>query len=156
MHLAFSPDGKKLVSIGMDRVYSIQVWAWEQNRTLAFRNLGYFPVFALKFYPFENSRFITAGYEHMAIWKMSGNHLTCQTFQKYECPRIVKGERLRSTLMSVDFLNYKLGHSIQSDVLFGTSQGEITTYCSGKHFVLNENAHKGSINCLKVSDKVND
>ena len=57
-------------------------------------------------------------------------------------------------MISVDFLNYKLGHSIQSDVLFGTSQGELTTYCSGKHFVLNENAHKGSVNCLKVSDKI--
>jgi WD40 repeat protein len=58
--------------------------------------------------------------------------------------------------MSIDFLNYKLGHSIQSDVLFGTSQGEITTYCAGKHFVINESAHKGSVNCLKVSDKIND
>lgn len=29
LHLAFSPDGKKLVSIGMDRVYSIQVFQWE-------------------------------------------------------------------------------------------------------------------------------
>lgn len=66
------------------------------------------------------------------------------------------GEPLRSVLISVNFLNYRLGHTIQSDVLFGTSQGEITTYCSGKHFVLNENAHKGSVNCLKVSDSLND
>jgi hypothetical protein len=58
--------------------------------------------------------------------------------------------------MCLDFLSYRLGHSIQSDVIFGTSQGEITTYCSGKHFVLNENAHKGAINCLKVSDRIND
>lgn len=58
--------------------------------------------------------------------------------------------------MSVDFLNYRLGLSISSDILFGTSQGEITTYCSGKHFVLNENAHRGNVNCLRVSDKLND
>jgi hypothetical protein len=45
---------------------------------------------------------------------------------------------------------------MQSDILFGTSQGEITTYCSGLHFVLNQKAHKGSVNCLKVSDKIND
>lgn len=32
----------------------------------------------------------------------------------------------------------------------------MTTYCSGKHFVLNENAHKGTVNCVVVSDKVND
>jgi hypothetical protein len=54
--------------------------------------------------------------------------------------------------MSIDFLNYRLGHSISSDVLFGTSQGEVLTYCSGKIFMLNDNAHKGSVNCLRVSD----
>ena len=114
--MAFSPDGKKLVSIGMDRVYSIQVFQWEQNRTLAFRNLGYYPVFALKFYPFENSKFITCGYEHMAIWSLKGNHLTCSVFEKYECQKTqtIQGKevRLRSVLMCVDFLYYRLGHSI--------------------------------------------
>jgi len=54
----------------------------------------------------------------------------------------------------MDFLSYKLGHSIQSDILFGTSQGEITTYCSGKHFVLNQNAHTQAINCIRVTDKL--
>ena len=43
-----------------------------------------------------------------------------------------------------------------SDILFGTSQGEITTYCSGKHFVLNENAHRGPVNCIKITDRLND
>ena len=49
-------------------------------------------------------------------------------------------KKLRSVLLCIDFMSYRLGHTIQSDVLFGTSQGEITTYCSGKHFTLNENA----------------
>lgn len=47
----------------------------------------------------------------------------------------------RSCLISMDFFSYKLGHSIQSDALFGTSLGEITTFCAGRHFVLNEDAH---------------
>jgi microtubule-associated protein-like 6 len=29
LQLAFSPDGKKLASIGMDNCYSIQVFQWE-------------------------------------------------------------------------------------------------------------------------------
>ena len=53
LHLAFSATGDKLISIGMDRTYSIQVFQWEQERTLAFRNLGYFPVFAVKFDPYN-------------------------------------------------------------------------------------------------------
>lgn len=54
----------------------------------------------------------------------------------------------------MEFFSYKLGHSIQSDALFGTSLGEITTFCSGRHFVLNENAHDAAINCIKVSDRL--
>lgn len=65
-------------------------------------------------------------------------------------------EPVKSVLMCMDFMSYRLGHSIQSDVIFGTSEGEITTYCSGKHFVLNENAHSHSINCIKVTDRLGD
>ena len=61
---------------------------------------------------------------------------------------------VKSSLICLDFLSYRLGHSIQSDALFGTSQGEITTFCSGRHFVLNENAHQAAINCIKVSDRL--
>ena len=63
-----------------------------------------------------------------------------------------EGVTVKSVLMSIDFLSYRLGHSIQSDALFGSSQGEISTYCSGRHFVLNENAHISAINCIKVTD----
>lgn len=62
----------------------------------------------------------------------------------------------RSILLCMDFISYKLGHSIQSDIVFGTSLGEITTFCSGKHFVLNENAHEGAINSIKVTDAMTD
>jgi len=62
LHLAFSQDGKKLISIGMDRVFSIQIFLWEHNRTLAYRHLGYYPVFAVKFFTYDSSRFFTCGY----------------------------------------------------------------------------------------------
>ena len=54
----------------------------------------------------------------------------------------------------MDFISFKLGNSIQSDVIFGSSMGEITTYCSGKHFVLNESAHDGAINVIRVTDSI--
>ena len=58
--------------------------------------------------------------------------------------------------MCIDFLNFRVGNSITSDCLFGTNQGEVTTLVSKKHFLLNENAHTGSINLIKVSDKLSD
>ena len=57
--------------------------------------------------------------------------------------------------MCADFLNFRVGNSITSDIFFGTSQGEITTFSAGRHYIMNENAHKGVINCLRVSDRIN-
>ena len=54
LQLAFSNDGEKLVSIGMDKTFSIQVFQWKQLRTIAFRNLGFLPVFEIKFDPFNS------------------------------------------------------------------------------------------------------
>lgn len=68
LHLAFSGDGQLLVSVGMDKTFSVQVYQWEQGRTLAFRNTGYFPIFGVRFNPYDKSQIVTCGYEHMALW----------------------------------------------------------------------------------------
>ena len=118
-------------------------------------------------------KIITCGYEHVALWKLSGTHLSCSSFQKFHTAKAAKAsmaaaeakdagaagakqeiEAGRSCLISMDFFSYKLGHSIQSDALFGTSLGEITTFCAGRHFVLHEDAHQAAINCIKVTDKL--
>lgn len=101
----------------------------------------------------------------MAVWKLKGSHLTCKHNAKYKSavkppppldpskePNI--GAPPGSILLCMDFISFKLGNSIQSDVIFGTSYGEITTYCSGKHFVLNEAAHEAPINCIRVTDQL--
>jgi len=55
----------------------------------------------------------------------------------------------------MDFISYRLGHSVQSDVVFGNNLGDISTYCSSKYFVLNEQAHAGvAINCIKVTNSL--
>lgn len=60
----------------------------------------------------------------------------------------------QSVLLCLDFISFKLGNSIQSDIVFGSSLGEITTYCSGKHFILHDNAHEGAVNCIRVTDQI--
>jgi len=50
-------------------------------------------------------------------------------------------------------MSYRLGHSVQSDVVFGSSLGDISTYCNSKYFVLNDKAHRpAAINCIKVTN----
>jgi len=80
LHLIFSTDGQKLISIGMDRTFSIQIFNWEQKRSLAFRNSGYFPIFGVRFNPYDDSKFITCGYQHLAEWQLNGSHLSCVKF----------------------------------------------------------------------------
>jgi hypothetical protein len=80
LHLVFSNDGQKLVSIGMDRTFSLQVFIWNQNRSVAYRNTGYYPIFGIKFNPFDDGNFITCGYQHLAEWRIAGSHLSCIKF----------------------------------------------------------------------------
>lgn len=56
-------------------------------------------------------------------------------------------------LLCMDFISYRMGHSVQSDVVFGNNLGDISTYCSSKYFVLHEQAHPGAaINCIRVTN----
>jgi hypothetical protein len=60
----------------------------------------------------------------MAIWRLNGAHLSCKTLIKYESLKTnpdIKDERVKSVLMCVDFLNYRVGNSLSSDLIFGTS-----------------------------------
>lgn len=45
LHLTFSGDGHKIISVGMDATFSLQIFHWEQQRTIAFRNTGKLPIF---------------------------------------------------------------------------------------------------------------
>ena len=80
LHLVFSADGEKLISIGMDATFSMQIFMWRQTRSLAFKNTGYNPIFGIKFNPYDDTKFVTCGYEHMAAWKINGTDLTCTQY----------------------------------------------------------------------------
>lgn len=169
LHLVFSTDGHKIVTIGMDRTFSIQVFIWKQGRSIAYRNTGYFPIFGIKFNPFDDSVFITCGYQHLCEWRIQGTHLTVSKFVNVHgnpgaTPESEKqafdlmGDQAKikdqkCILLCLDFISYRLGHSVQSDVIFGNNFGDISTYCSSKYFVLNEQAHpRAPINCIKVTN----
>lgn len=73
LHLAFSKNGKYLVSIGNDLKFSMQIFLFEQSFTLNFINVGEFPIFEIKFFNFNEQKFITSGYRQIIIWKIKGN-----------------------------------------------------------------------------------
>lgn len=131
LHLIFSNDGQKIVSVGMDRCFSIQIFIWRQKRSLAYRNSGYFPVFGIKFDPYEQSSFYTCGYQHLARWKVDGSNLTCVDYhnvynthvpqtgaarldRREPTPEEVLEYQLnqKNILLCMDFISFRLGHSI--------------------------------------------
>lgn len=168
LHLIFSTDGQKLVSIGMDRTFSIQVFYWQQKRSVVFRNTGYYPIFGVRFDPYDDNKFFTCGYQHLAEWGLNGTHLACVKYTNvYGVPGGGKLDELgknpsnegktsqKCILLCMDFISYRLGHSVQSDIIFGNNLGDISTYCSSKYFVLNEQAHPGvAINVIRVTNSL--
>ena len=117
---------------------------------MAYRNTGYYPIFGVKFHPHDDSRFFTCGYQHLAEWKLSGLHLTCLKFTNVykvegeeavadmlaNAEEMAEKAKQRSILLCMDFISYRLGHSVQSDLLFGSNLGDISTYSSKKYTVL--------------------
>jgi hypothetical protein len=104
----------------------------------------------------------------MADWKLNGTHLSCTNFiNVYGVPgggnlkdlqeedaEYSKGGQ-KCILLCIDFLSYRLGQSVQSDIIFGTNLGDISTYCSKKYFVLTEQAHPGvAINVIRVTNSL--
>ena len=99
---------------------------------------------------------MTCGYQHLAEWRLKGNHLTCRNFITVEAtptkPEHRKEQDTPPTLMCLDFVSYKLGDSVDSDVVFGSDKGQLSTYTAGKHFFIEEAAHRGPINLIRVTD----
>ena len=170
LHLAFSGDGSKIVSIGMDDTFSLQVFQWEQQRTIAFRNTGRLPIFCIKTDPYDYKKFMTCGYQHIALWNINGNHLTCSNFIHVESEKsedekdIDQEEEIKTNtkskqkpednivFMCMDYINHRMGNSVESDVYIGSNKGTISCYTSDKHIFLVRKAHEGAINCIKVTD----
>jgi len=70
--LSFSPDGKYLVSVGMDNHYTIVVWDWEKGFRIAQERGGTDRLFMVSFLPTTNM-FATCGVKRMQFWTIQGD-----------------------------------------------------------------------------------
>lgn len=79
----------------------------------------------------------------MAIYKCVGTHLTCKRYVNVYNEAKDKTANLKNSLICMDFISFRVGHSIQTDIIFGNNLGDISTFCSNKYFVLRSQAHEG-------------
>lgn len=73
--LAFSRDASLLVSVGMDRHFSIQLTAWKTEEVLAMRNSGPAQIFDVQFNPYNRYEFVTCGLRNITVWEVDGRNL---------------------------------------------------------------------------------
>jgi len=77
--VAFSNDGNRLVSIGLDDDHSVALWSWRQGIRLASAPVQSAKVFQCLFNPVNDS-VVTIGVNHVSFWTLdSANQLTGTT-----------------------------------------------------------------------------
>ena len=155
LHLEFSCNDKYLISIGFGLIYSLQIFCIKYKTCPVFINLGHYPIFALKAFNSTENKFITLGYRKITIWKIKGNILS-KVKQVESDERKEKDKQNSKIFLCCDFLDYTLGNSIETDIIIGSSFGDITGISCGKYILLKSNAHNGAINCIKATDRIKD
>ena len=62
INLAFSRCGQFIISLGIDKNFSISVQDWKTEEIIAIRNTGSAPIFDIIVNPFNKFEFDTSGY----------------------------------------------------------------------------------------------
>lgn len=75
INLAWSSDGTFLISLGMDKFFSIQVTDWEMEEKIAFRNSSQSPLIDVVVNPYDKYEFATCGFHKVQIWRIVGKTL---------------------------------------------------------------------------------
>ena len=75
--LGFSSSGKLLISVGLDKSYTIGVWRWKEGSLAASASADHFPnrVFRAMFRPDSDTTFVSVGFKHVHFWSVAGAEL---------------------------------------------------------------------------------
>lgn len=151
INLAFSSDGSFMISLGMDKYFSIQVTDWKMEEKIAFRNSSQNPLIDIVVNPTNKYEFATCGFHKVQIWQIVGKSLLVK-----ENIDINEGDKNELPYISaITYSFYNLGNKVHTDIIVGTNFGDLGLVSKGKYTVLRKTAHKKMINCLKITDVFN-
>lgn len=129
---------------------------YNSNNNNLYNINNYLSVYGSESSKMIESRFITVGYRNIIIWELVGNNLI--KIKHVESQEFRANETIKSFDLKIftcfDFLDYILNDKIESDVLIGSNFGDISAITCNKYAVLKTNLHEGGINCLKVTDLI--
>lgn len=151
INLAFSSDGEFLISLGMDKFFSIQVTEWKTEEKIAFRNSSSTPLIDVVVNPTNKYEFATCGFHKVQIWQIVGKSLLVK-----ENIEINEGDKNELPyITSICYSYYNLGKKVFTDIIVGTNFGDLGLVSNGKYTTLKKTAHKKMINCMKFTDVFN-
>ena len=148
VNLAFSHCGELLVSVGIDKYFSLQVTDWGLEEVVAFRNTSPGPITDLVVNPYDKYEFATCGNHIVQVWGVQGKTIVLK--ENVHVTIGVKNELPYITC--VKYIYYMLQGEVQTDIVVGTNQGDLGLVCKGKYLVARETAHKKMINCIRITD----
>eukprot|EP01114_Cavostelium_apophysatum_P005619 TRINITY_DN1680_c0_g1_i2.p1 TRINITY_DN1680_c0_g1~~TRINITY_DN1680_c0_g1_i2.p1 ORF type:complete len:1023 (-),score=268.98 TRINITY_DN1680_c0_g1_i2:52-3120(-) len=115
--LAFSKTGDLLASVGTDDHNSVAIYNWKTGALLASSYGSSSKTLAIKFFPDDNSSFVTCGVKHLKFWNYNAEtgKLTARdgVFKTYPV----------QTILSVDFIPG--GEGSEPTVITGTYGGDV-------------------------------
>ncbi|KAK7902027.1 hypothetical protein WMY93_018796 [Mugilogobius chulae] len=74
--LAFSADGQRLASVGLDAKNTVCIWEWRRGKVLATATGHSDRIFDICWDPFQQNRLVSCGVKHIKFWSLCGNALT--------------------------------------------------------------------------------
>ncbi|XP_068597059.1 echinoderm microtubule-associated protein-like 6 [Brachionichthys hirsutus] len=73
--LAFSADGQRLASVGLDAKNTLCIWEWKRGKILATATGHSDRIFDICWDPFQQNRLVSCGVKHIKFWALCGNAL---------------------------------------------------------------------------------
>jgi WD40 repeat protein len=148
VNMAFSRCGDLLVSVGVDKYFSLQVTDWKNEEIIAFRNTSPHPIVDVVVNPYDKYEFATCGNHLVQIWTVSGNSIILK-----ENVYVTIGDKNELPYITcIRYLYYLLQDEIQCDVVVGTNLGSLGLVSRGKYILTQNVAHKKMVTCVKVTD----
>ncbi|XP_047191015.1 echinoderm microtubule-associated protein-like 6 isoform X1 [Scophthalmus maximus] len=74
--LAFSADGQRLASVGLDAKNTLCIWEWKRGKILATATGHSDRIFDICWDPIQQNRLVSCGVKHIKFWSLCGNSLS--------------------------------------------------------------------------------
>ncbi len=140
--VAFSTDGKRLATVGLDNDHSIVVWNWKKGEKLATTRGHKDKIFMISWDPFSADKLVTVGVKHLKFWCMVGGGFTSK--------RGVFGKKgTQTTMLCVDF------GTVSGQTFTGGADGRVYHW-EGSGLTRSVEGHKGPVFALQRVEKVGD